>query len=326
MYAGQGDFGNRFSGIFAIFGVIKGPFHVFDIGRYHQALACLLFCQACEFGHAVQRQVQLRGIAAVAEMLDFAYQAGLDVPGSEQFEQGCFRVGIGNHGCGHDFLTAVQFNAPGFSIFNQYPGYAAGCPDIGAVTFRGIGNGPGDGAHATNRLGGAAATAVPVQRAKYTVVGARPEERAEHAFKAQRTPDHRVLKIFVQDIVDVNSGNAHKLAHIASAKATNAPCRSCQSEEITWVISADSRRHPVVQATENAGKAFHEAVVLNHGLPVFVGHTISGHAVSGKYQVPATVRQRDRGHSFAGHLQAMGVEFQFTADFPVQHIEQVSNG
>ena len=90
---------------------VEGVLEVSEVRRDHQALAHELRRQPREGRQRLEREVQLRRHALVAEMAHAMHEAGLEMPGAQQAEQRARRVGVRDHRACGDLLAVLELDA-----------------------------------------------------------------------------------------------------------------------------------------------------------------------------------------------------------------------
>ncbi len=119
---GTGHFEQGVLGWAAILGVIPGALDVIDRGADVHGRAVLRAGRAgegCEIRQAVEREIHLERRAFDAVVLDGRAKFRVELAGLDEFEERGFRIEIGGHDAGVDFVAIFEHHAVGAAVAHQ---------------------------------------------------------------------------------------------------------------------------------------------------------------------------------------------------------------
>ena len=96
---------------------------------------------------------------------------------------------------------------------------------------------------------------------QHGVVGTRRKVGAEHCIEGQRGLQRRRFERLFDHVEDIDTGDAHELAHVVATEAADVPAQEGGADEIGTATAEQSRRNAVVLLAEHARELEHGRVM-----------------------------------------------------------------
>ena len=289
---------NRLGRGLAVLRRIECPLDVVLVGRDNQAIAELVFRNSLDRGQAVQRKVKFRGIAAHADIVNPAREAGFHMACTDEFQDRAFRIGVRDHGQAFEALSPRRLDPCDPPVLDD------------DALYRHVGtNGDAGPAcrvrqffcerpHAACRHGQpAVACRETIQVGHYRVGRARPEMGPEYGIEAQRTTEQRVFESLGDLVMDIDADQPQEGAHLRPAEPAQIESQPCERRKVPEVAGPEPRRCRIEVGIEQVRETRHLPVKRPVRSDVGVGDTFN-HIARVAY-VLSIRRQRDSLHCLA---------------------------
>ena len=271
---------------------------VLQRGRDQQSAAQIRRSAAAEGRGTIQRQMQFRGEPARANMVDAAYEAGVEMArpraGAETWSSGRRWKSRSCRRCARP-IRAPRPRRGRLPPECSPPARRCECvaPAALAALASALHSAPMPPLGCDSPASPAADSAASRYNSVNTVPGERgPKFAPRMASNAEGALERRGIEVLFEQIEDIHAADAQQFAHVAPPQLAHLPADPQQREPVGPVGRTEARRHARQHGRERRGEAPHARLVDRIGLRVRGGEAASRPRFA---QVEAGARGPERG-------------------------------